>query len=212
VLSDLGISTLEGNEGLHVMVRSLSDTTPRAGIKVTLVSRANAVLGEAETGPDGTATFEAGLTRGTGGSAPAVVFAQESDSDIGFLSLTDPAFDLSDRGVEGRAPAGPVDVFLTTDRGVYRAGETIHATVLTRDPEVDAIEGLPIIAILTRPDGVEYSRHISDGGRSGGHVFALPVGSTVPRGSWRLDIKTDPDGSVLATETVLVEDFLPERL
>ena len=212
VLSDLGISTLEGNEGLHVMVRSLSDTAPRAGVKVTLVSRANAVLGETKTGPDGTATFEAGLTRGTGGSAPAVVFAQESDSDIGFLSLTDPAFDLSDRGVEGRAPAGPVDVFLTTDRGAYRAGETIHATVLTRDPEVDAIEGLPIIAILTRPDGVEYSRHISDGGRSGGHVFALPVGSTVPRGSWRLDIKTDPDGSVLATETVLVEDFLPERI
>ncbi len=212
VLSDLGLSTMEGNDGLHVMVRGLSDAAPRAGIKVTLVSRANAVLGTAITDADGNALFEPGMTRGTSGSAPAVVFAEQGNEDIGFLSLTEPAFDLSDRGVEGRAPAGPVDVFLTTDRGAYRAGETVHATVLTRDPEVDAIEGLPVIAILTRPDGVEYSRHISDGGRAGGHVFALPVGGSVPRGSWRLDIKTDPDGPALATQTVLVEDFLPERI
>ncbi len=212
VLSDLGLTTMEGNDGLHVLVRGLSDAAPRGGITLTLVSRANAILGEAVTDASGAALFEAGLTRGTGGSAPAVVFAQQGEADIGFLSLTDPAFDLSDRGVEGRAPAGPVDVFLTTDRGAYRAGETIHATVLTRDPEVEAIEGLPVIAVLTRPDGVEYSRHISDGGRAGGHVFALPVGSSAPRGSWRLDIKSDPDGLALATQTVLVEDFMPERI
>lgn len=212
VLSDLGLSTMEGNDGLHVSIRGLSDAAPREGIEVTLVSRANAVLATATTGPDGLATFEAGLTRGTGGSAPALVFAAQGEADLGFLSLTAPAFDLSDRGVEGRAPAGPVDVFLTTDRGAYRAGETIHATVLTRDPSVDALEGLPVLAILTRPDGVEYSRNISDGGRIGGHVFALPVGASAQRGAWRLDIKTDPDGEVLATQTLLVEDFLPERI
>ncbi|MEX0283891.1 MAG: alpha-2-macroglobulin family protein [Paracoccaceae bacterium] len=212
VLSDLGLTTMEGNDGLHVSVRGLSDATPREGIKLTLVSRANAVLGTTTTDADGNALFDPGLTRGTSGAAPAVVFAEQGDQDIGFLSLTDPAFDLSDRGVEGRAPAGPVDVFLTTDRGAYRAGETINATVLTRDPEVEAIEGLPVIAILKRPDGVEYSRNISDGGRAGGHVFNLPVGVSVPRGSWRLDIVTDPDGPVLATQTVLVEDFLPERI
>lgn len=212
VLSDLGLSTMQGNDGLHVQVRGLSDAAPRAGIKVTLVSRANAILGVSETGADGSALFEPGLMRGNGGAAPALVFAEKGRDDIGFLSLSDPAFDLSDRGVEGRAPAGPVDTFLTTDRGAYRAGETIHATVLTRDPDVDAIDGLPLIAILHRPDGVEYSRNISDGGHAGGHVFALPVGAGVPRGSWRLDIKSDPDGAVLATQTVLVEDFLPERI
>ncbi|MCX8955598.1 hypothetical protein OU790_19460, partial [Ruegeria sp. NA] len=92
--------------------------------------------------------FDPGLTRGKGASAPALVMASTGDSDFSFLSLTDPAFDLSDRGVEGRAPAGPVDVFLATDRGAYRAGEVIHLTALSRDGEAQAIEGLPLIAIL----------------------------------------------------------------
>jgi alpha-2-macroglobulin len=212
VLSDLGISTMAGTDGLHTQVRGLSDAMPRGDVKLTLLSRANAVLGQAMTDDTGYAVFEPGLTRGTGAAAPAMVLAEMDNDDIGFLSLTDPAFDLSDRGVEGRAPAGPVDVFLTTDRGAYRAGEIIHVTALTRDDKVAAIEGLPLIAILSRPDGVEYSRHISDGGKAGGHVFALPVGSSAPRGTWRLDIKSDPDAQALASQTVLVEDFLPERI
>ncbi len=84
----------------------------------------------------GYAKFEAGLTRGTGGATPALVVVKEGETDISFLSLTDPEFDLSDRGVEGREPAPPVDVFLTTDRGAYRAGETVYATALTRDDKV----------------------------------------------------------------------------
>ena len=212
VLSNLGLSTMSGTDGLHVEVRGLSDAKARSRVKLTLLSRANAVLGRGVTDETGLALFEPGLTRGTGAAAPAMVLAELEDDDIGFLSLTDPAFDLSDRGVAGRASAGPVDVYLTTDRGAYRAGEVIHATVLARDDKVAAIEGLPLIAILSRPDGVEYSRLISDGGNAGGHVFALPVGPSAPRGTWRLDIKSDPDARALASQTVLVEDFLPERI
>ncbi len=212
VLSDLGLATTRGTDGLDVTVRSLSSAEPRAGIDVTLVSRANAVLGHATTDATGAAHFAPGLTRGTGGAAPALVLAAMGETDVGFLSLSEPAFDLSDRGVEGRAPAGPVDVFLSTDRGAYRAGETINATVLARDPAVNAVQGLPLIAILSRPDGVEYSRHISDGGQAGGHVFSLPTGPGVPRGTWRLDILGDPDGPTLASQSLLIEDFLPERI
>ncbi|WP_390911527.1 MG2 domain-containing protein [Pseudosulfitobacter sp. SM2401] len=212
VLSDLGISTWKGNDGLTVGLRGLSDAGARAGAEVTLISRANAVLGTATTDTDGFVQFAAGLTRGTGASAPALVVARLGDDDIAFLPLTDPAFDLSDRGVEGRPPAPPIDTFLTTDRGAYRPGDVIHATVLTRDAQAQAILDLPLTAILSRPDGVEYSRHTSTGGVAGGHVFALPVANTVARGTWRLQLMSDLDAAPLATQTILVEDFLPERI
>ncbi|MCI5097008.1 MAG: alpha-2-macroglobulin family protein [Rhodobacteraceae bacterium] len=212
VISDLGLSTMSGVDGLHVQVRGLGDAQPRAGVSVTLVNRANAELAVLTTGQDGYVRFDPGYTRGTGSSAPALLIAQEGEQDLAFLSLTDPAFDLSDRGVEGREPAGPVDVFLATDRGAYRAGETIHATALARDAEAKAIDGLPLTAILTRPDGVEYARHLSTNGKAGGHVFALGVGGTAPRGTWRIDIKSDPEGPALASQKLLVEDFLPERI
>lgn len=212
VLSDLGISSMSGTDGLYVTLRGLSDADARADVEIILISRANAVLGRETTDAQGYAHFDAGLTRGTGGAAPALILAQGAEGDIGFLSLTDPAFDLSDRGVEGRAPSGPIDVFLATDRGAYRAGETIHVTALTRDEEAKAIDGLPLTVILSRPDGVEYARRLSEGGVAGGHVFSLPVAADAPRGTWQIDIKTDPRGPALASQPVLVEDFLPERI
>ena len=146
------------------------------------MNRANAVLGTAMTDDQGYARFDAGLTRGTGGSAPAMVVVKDGADDIAFLSLTDPEFDLSDRGVEGREPSPPVDVFLTTDRGAYRAGETVYATALARDAEAAAVEGLPLTAILNRPDGVEYSRQLVEDKGAGGHVFALPIAGSRPAG------------------------------
>jgi uncharacterized protein YfaS (alpha-2-macroglobulin family) len=212
VLSDLGISTMEGVDGMHVFVRALGDVSAKAGLEVTLVSRANAVLGVTTTDEDGYARFDPGLTRGTGAAAPGLLTVADGDQDFAFLPLTDPFFDLSDRGVAGREPAPPIDVFLTTDRGAYRAGETIYATALARGDEVEALDGVPLTAILTRPDGVEYARHFTSGGQAGGHVFRMPVGTTVPRGRWLIQIKADPEGETLASDTVLVEDFLPERI
>ena len=212
VISDIGLATMLGADGLHVFTRSLATGTAIEGARVQLVSRANSVLAEVETDAQGHARVPEGLTAGQGSAAPALVVVRAGDDDMAFLSLTEPAFDLSDRGVEGRPAAPPIDVFATTDRGAYRAGEVVHATVLARDGRSEAIGGLPITAVLYRPDGVEYSRNLSQGSAAGGHVFDLPLGGNVPRGTWRLDFHADPDAPALASLTLLVEDFLPERI
>lgn len=212
VVSDLGITSLSGVDGLHVFVRSLGTASAKQGTQIDLISNANEVLATATTDAQGYARFDAGLTRGTGGQAPALIVAKDGDTDVAFLSLKDPEFDLSDRGVEGREAAPPIDVFLATDRGAYRAGETIHATALARDSRAEAVLGLPLTAVLKRPDGVEYSRLLVEDTAAGGHVFQLPVGGNAPRGVWRLDVLADLDAPPLATKTVLVEDFLPERI
>lgn len=212
VLTDLGLSTWSGVDGLQVAVRRLGDTGAQDGVRLSLISQANAVLAEVVSDAQGFAQFPAGAMRGTGAASPAVLMAEGAAGDVTFLALSGPAFDLSDRGVEGRPPAPPIDTFLTTDRGAYRVGEVIHATVLTRDVQAHALTGLPVTAILRRPDGVEYSRQLSQQARAGGHVFALPLGADVPRGAWRVDVMADVDAAPLASQTVLVEDFLPERI
>jgi uncharacterized protein YfaS (alpha-2-macroglobulin family) len=212
VISDLGVTTMSGVDGLHVFVRSLGTAGAKPGVTVELLNRANSILGTATTDDMGYAVFDAGLTRGTGGAAPAMVVVREGEADIAFLSLTDPEFDLSDRGVEGREAAPPVDVFVTTDRGAYRAGETVYVTALARDAEQEAVEGLPLTAILSRPDGVEYSRQLVADSGAGGHVFGLPIAGSAPRGVWRLEMFADLEAPALTSRTFLVEDFLPERI
>jgi uncharacterized protein YfaS (alpha-2-macroglobulin family) len=210
-VSDLGITSLSGVDGLHVVVRSLGSAAAKAGVTVDLISSANEVLASATTDATGHAVFDAGLTRGTGGAAPALLVARDGDSDLAFLSLTDPEFDLSDRGVEGREPSPPVDVWMTTDRGAYRAGEVVNVTALARDSNAAAVEGLPLTWVLFRPDGVESARGVSNDW-TGGHVFSLPVADTAPRGVWRLELRAEADGPALTAGTFLVEDFLPERI
>jgi hypothetical protein len=211
VISDLGLSTLSGTDGLHVVVRGLSDAGAREGVTVELVSKANTVLGTATTDAQGYALFATGLTSGKGSSAPALVSVTKGD-DIAFLSLTDAEFDLSDRGVEGLPPAPPIDVFVTTDRGAYRVGETINATLLARDAATRAVPGLPLVAVLMRPDGVEYARNLAPDLGAGGHVVAFPVAASAPRGTWRLDVFADVNAEPLVSRRLLVEDFLPERI
>lgn len=212
VVSDLGLTTLSGVDGLHVFVRGLGDAGAKAGVTVELLSRANEVLGSATTDAMGYARFDAGLARGTGAMSAAMVVAKDGAGDLAFLSLIDAEFDLSDRGVEGREAAPPVDVFLTTDRGAYRAGETVYATALARDPQAQAVEALPLTAILKRPDGVEYSRSLVEDAGAGGHVFQLPIAGAAPRGVWRLEVFADLEADALTAKTFLVEDFLPERI
>ena len=39
VVSDLGLSTMKGKDGLHVSVRSIADATPLGGVEIRLISR-----------------------------------------------------------------------------------------------------------------------------------------------------------------------------
>ncbi|MDI3338474.1 alpha-2-macroglobulin family protein [Defluviimonas aestuarii] len=210
VISDLGLTAMEGVDGLHVFVRALSDTSANEGVTATLLSRANAVIGTVTTDAGGYARFDAGLTAGTGGAAPALVMVEKGE-DMAFLPLTEAEFDLSDRGVAGREAAPPIDVFLSTDRGAYRAGETVNATILARDQKVDALAGLPMTARLIRPDGVEYSRALLDHAGAGGFVGNLPLAGSAPHGTWRIEGFVE-EGKLLASQSFLVEDFLPERI
>ncbi|MGH1367976.1 MAG: alpha-2-macroglobulin family protein [Maritimibacter sp.] len=212
VVSDIGLASMSGSDGLHVFARALGSAEALEGVEVELLSQSNAVLGTGVTDANGYLNFPVGVISGTSGAEPALLVARSGADDLSFLSLSDPEFDLSDRGVEGRPASPPIDVFLATDRGAYRAGETIFATVLARDSKANGIEGLPLTAILHRPDGVEFSRHVSQGVGAGGHMIELPVSGNAPRGTWRLEIHADVDAPALASTTVLVEDFLPERI
>ena len=212
VVSDIGLSTYTGEDGLNVFARSLATARPIADTELTLLARNNEVLGTAKTDAEGRATFTAGLTRGDGGMAPAVLMASQGSDDFVFLDMTRAGFDLSDRGVAGRASPGALDVYAWTERGIYRVGETVHAAALARDDAAKAADSLPLTFIFTRPDGVEDRRIVSQGGNAGGHAVDLALSSAAMRGTWTLAIHTDPKQPAIASQMFLVEDFVPDRI
>ncbi len=212
VVSDIGLTAITADDGIHVVVRSLASAEPLGGVSLQLIARNNDQLAGATSDADGVARFPAGLSRGTGGQAPGVLIARVGDSDFGFLDLSAQGFDFTDRGVEGRLAPGPLDAFVYTDRGVYRPGERVHVGALLRGRQGAAMPELPLTLVAERPDGVEQSRvQLADGG-AGGRVHTLDLLSEAMTGTWRLRAYVDPDGDSVGEAAFLVEDYVPERI
>ncbi|MBB3352933.1 hypothetical protein FHT70_002870 [Rhizobium sp. BK049] len=211
LVSDIGVTTYAGTDGLNVFTRSLASAKPISGVELQLLAKNNEVLGTATTDENGRATFTAGLIRGTAALTPAVITAKNGASDYVFLDMTRAGFDLSDRGVTGRASPGAIDVLTFTERGIYRAGETVHAQALARDTDGNAIENLPLTFIFSRPDGVEDRRIVSQTSNLGGYSVDFTTQANAMRGTWTMNIYTDPKGSAIASKSFLVDDFVPDR-
>jgi len=212
IVTDLGLTSFSGDDGVHAFVRSLDTAEPVVGATVRLVAVNNEILGETMTDDAGRAVFAPGLARGQGGRAPQLLVAETESGDYAFLDFTRPAFDLTDRGVEGRPSPGPLDLFVTTERGVYRPGETVYLTALLRDAKAEAVVNLPLTLEVERPDGVVANSQLLNDEGAGGYFAALPMASEAMRGSWTLRLYSDPNADALASTTFLVEDFEPERL
>jgi len=211
IVTDLGLSTMKGADGLHVFVRGLGDGGARKGAEVRLVARNNEVLASADTDAQGHAHFAPGLLAGRAGRAVQMITVRLGD-DFAFLDLTGPAFDLSDRGVAGRAAPPPIDLFMTLDRGAYRPGAVVNLTVLARNGRAEAVAGLPLNAVVTRPDGVTFARRLLPDLGDGGHVMRLALPDNAMRGTWTVRLHADPKAPPLAQGRFLVEDFIPERV
>jgi len=212
IVSDLGLTAFSGNDGIHVFVNSLASTDPVGNTEVRLIARNNEVLATRKTDGSGHVLFEAGLSRGEGGLSPALLTASGDKAEYAFLSLKSNAFDLTDRGVAGRAAPAGADAFVYAERGVYRSGETVHLTALLRDGEGKAIAASPLTLVIERPDGVEYRRAVLSDQGAGGRSLDVVLNSAVPTGTWRARAFTDPKGASVGETTFMVEDYVPDRI
>jgi len=210
--TDIGLTTMSGADGLHVFARALGSALPLPGLAVALIARDNDELARVTTDADGHVRFDPGLMRGPGGSAPVAVMAYGAEGDFTFEDVTRPSFDLSDRGVDGRALPGPVDAYLYTERGIYRPREIVHIVALLRDRLAEAMPGTVLTLIARRPDGVEYRRATLADEAVGAEHYDLALTETAAHGRWQVDAYLDPKGDAVGHVEFEVQDFVPQRL
>lgn len=210
LVSDIGLTSFRGADGLTVFARSYATAKPLAGVEVALVARNNAELARVTTDALGRARFAPGLLK-TGGNTPDMVMAYLGN-DFAMQNLTGSAFDLSDRGVGGRTAPGPMDAFVYTDRGVYRQGETVNLSVLLRDDKTEAVENFPLTVKILRPSGTEYFSGPVQSQAAGGFTMPLSLSRTAPLGGWEVLVYGDPKGEPVGRGSFQVEDFVPIKL
>jgi uncharacterized protein YfaS (alpha-2-macroglobulin family) len=212
VVSDLGLTSFLGEDGALIQVRSLRDARPLAGIEVALVSRNNKELTRAASDADGFVRFDPGLVRGRGGNQAAALYAYGADGEFSFIGLEGPALDLSAQDVGGRPVPGPLDAFIFTERGIYRPGETAHVTLLLRDDAARAVEDLPLIVKVLRPDGVETARHVLADQGGGSFALDIPLPRAAHSGEGSVSAHASAEAEAIGRAYFEVQDFVPPRI
>ena len=210
-VSDIGLVTVKTQAGLLVAAHSLQSARPVAGVELRLISRANEILGTARTDAEGRATLPGGLFAGEHGDAPKILAALDGSGQFTWIQMDNPALDLSDLDIKGRAPPAVNDAFLWTDRGVYRPGETIHLGALLRDNSAGLVSGIPMTVHIVRPDGIEIEAKPLALASAGGGTLDIPMADNAFSGTWRLWVSAG-DKSQVGETSVSVQDFVPPRL
>jgi alpha-2-macroglobulin len=213
IVSDIGLLSLQGSDGLTIFTRSLASGNAASDITLELIARDNSVLGTVKTNSEGKARFFPGLMRGAGAAEPMFVLARGSGGDINILRLTGPALDLSDRGIDG-APAitTALDAFVYTERGIYRPGEKVRLSALLRNDKMQAQGALPLLFSVRRPDGSELFKLRSTGDALGAYALDINIPGGARSGMWSVAAYADPDGEALGAANFQVEDFVPQRI
>ena len=144
----------------HACLRALAGRRPRRSVNanVRLLARNNEVLGTAKTDSRGYARFDAGLKRGEGGLAPAVLVAETPDGDYAFLDLSIGRLRPDRPRRQGPHRAGPARrLRLHRPRRLSRRRGGAPDRAGAR-PRRQAAAPFPSRVIFSRPDGVEHSR------------------------------------------------------
>ena len=208
--TDLAPTVWRGTDGLVVQVRSFADAGPRAGVQLSLLARNNDVLAEAVTDASGVVRFGAALLRGTGPLAPQNIHGA-AGNELVALDLTSPAFDLTDRGVEGLPAPGPLDAFAWTDRGIYRPGETVNIMALLRT-DAGAPASLPAHVVVRRPNGQVFLDTVPATLGDASLHLPLTLAGTAPAGVWTVDVLADPKLPPIGRTSFRVDAFVPDRM
>ncbi|KAF1693288.1 alpha-2-macroglobulin family protein [Pseudoxanthomonas daejeonensis] len=218
-VSDIGLHARAYRDTLYVHTASLHDGSPLKGVELRVLdARGEAVLKSATDG-NGNALLDYTLDAGQ-------VLVARRGKDVSLLPFNQPALDLSEFAVGGRAQAD-FDVFAWSGRDLYRPGETVRISALLRDGDGKSLApapggkvgapgagaAQPLFLRLKQPDGRVFRETRLEPGAQGYYAFEQAIPSDAPTGRWQVEFRTDPAGKdVVQGMALRIEEFLPERL
>ncbi|WP_372013289.1 alpha-2-macroglobulin family protein [Pseudoxanthomonas sp. 10H] len=211
-VSDIGLHARAYRDTLYVHAASLHDGAPLKGVELRILDADGGAVLKSATDGHGNALLEYRL------DASQVLVARRG-KDVSLLPFNQPALDLSEFSVGGRAQAA-FDVFAWSGRDLYRPGETVRISALLRDGDGRALPaaagkpgGQPLFLRLKQPDGRVFRETRLAPGAQGYYAFEQAIPPDAPTGRWQVEFRTDPAGKdAVQGMSLRIEEFLPERL
>ncbi|WP_374014070.1 alpha-2-macroglobulin [Pseudoxanthomonas koreensis] len=210
-VSDIGLHARAYRDTLYVHTASLHDGAPLKGVELRVLDAKGEAVLKSSTDGNGNALLDQRL------DATHVLVARRG-KDVSLLPFNQPALDLSEFAVGGRAHAD-FDVFAWSGRDLYRPGEVVRIAALLRDSDGRALpapaqgKAQPLFLRLKRPDGRVFIETRLEASAQGHYAFEREIPADAPTGRWQVEFRTDPAGrDAVQGMSLRIEEFLPERM
>lgn len=203
-VTDIGLHVRQYQGRMDVHVASLKTGKPIPTVDITLLDDKGERIDQGMSSPSGVAQFA------LGSPAPAIILARKGSS-LTALTMQTPALDLSSFDL-GERPSRQSELFLYSERDLYRPGETATISALLRDRDGQPVDIAPLNvqvfnATGKRVDQFVWHQRAEQGGYYG---YELSIPRTAATGDWQFRVTGPNIGTV--SYSLKVEDFLPERM
>ena len=139
--------------GISLWVLDMQTNAPVSGAQVQLVRPSGASVSSCNTNGSGFCALAPIADEAIDKTAPVAITAQKG-SDLTYLKFSDLELAVADDDVSGISYAGgkAYSIYMYSDRGVYRPGETAHVAALLRTKAHIAPKvGMPVtVKLLTQ--------------------------------------------------------------
>lgn len=218
LITDLGLSVKKNSDSSwDVFVQSVAAGGPVSRVAVQVLGVNGEVVAEALTDTEGHASLP-NLTAMQNEKRP-VAFVARKGSDLSFLPFgrEDRQLNYAKFEVDGNLPSEGMQAYLFNDRGIYRPGETAHVGMIIKARDwAKNVAGLPLVFEITNPRGQVVSKQNlllnAEGLMSADFTVSERAQTGVYNAALYLERGNQDKGSVLGTNALRVEEFMPDRM
>ncbi len=205
--SNVGVTSFHGQQFVDVWLGSFDQAQAHANATVNVVAKNNRLLFEGSSDAQGRVRIARSLLNGSGEHSPAFIVVQTEQQGIALMPFSAAGNNLSSNQ-RGRASHVAGDIYLTTERDLYRGGDTIEWLLLARDASLDAQVQRDLQLQLRDPQGEIVFSSMVTTDSSGSAAAQVPLAAQAQLGVYELQVLS-MDKSVLARHVIEVDDFVP---
>ncbi|HLP49249.1 MAG TPA: MG2 domain-containing protein, partial [Chitinophagales bacterium] len=209
-LSDIGLIAKESKDKIFVFANSITSAESLSGVNVTVFGKNNQAVGSGTTDANGVAAID--LKKRDFSGFKAAMITARNGNDFNYLPFNTTHVETSRFDVGGkRQNITGIDAFVYSERDIYRPGEKINFSVVSRDWKWNTPGEIPLKMKFLLPNGKELKtlkKTLNDQGSLETQIELSPAAVT---GSYTLEVYTSND-ILLTSKSVLIEEFMPDRI
>ncbi|MDA3891620.1 MAG: alpha-2-macroglobulin [Salinivirgaceae bacterium] len=220
IVSDLGVLVKESaNQHRDLFVQSIRTGLPVAEAKVQVLGKNGIAILSSYTDFDGHVAFPS-LNSFNNEKEPTA-FVISKGYDLSFLPvkasgrwLNYSKFDVG--GVHGASNPAKLNGYLFSERGIYRPGDEFNIAMIVKAGDWKrTLEGTPLEASIIDSRGLEIFKKRFKLNNSGFEELKYLTENSSPTGTYQINlytIRNKKRHASIGSTTILVEEFLPDRL